>query len=829
MKLNNFIWFCLLCVLCASVVSIGIAYAQEEQKQKILPVWKWSKGDTFTYRLRGDVVSPGAAVERSLVSSTVTISAKDDKLAVFTNVYTEMKQFEKGVWYNATEEGLKEHSLSFEMDKTGKAVGSDKDAIKGQQEFLRALIPLPKQAVAEGEIWLVSLAGAGMHGTAKFTGYGKRADRRCAVFKLQLSSTEKVKKLPARELSATCYFDLREGCFIYVERRIQTRGDKRKDERLTLELVSSPKHQTAAQREQLVVSKLEERLKRDPKNTSLMRKISDHYARLGKLPEALNMIDGILQAEPKNLSALTRKGEMLLASGDTRGALKHFALVLESDKTSPGALLGAANACFQLQRYRDCARYARAALGEEGKGPYKGYYLLGAALAKMDMKDHAQKALERYVELNPNIDKTHKPVIGFTKENDVKIVVRRKTPGVDVTKREKYSPQELAEGRELIKALVKEESVRLRLSAHEIEQMLDFLATLYGKKATEMIADFMADRDKTYERVSKRLETESKLPGDAIVKLAKDKEDDPAAMEALLSMLGPVEAVKILEKLVQTHAGEARYHYLLGKHYISNPKKFGRKALKRFELAAMLDEKNALYRYAVAFASLKLHNQKRMLDELTTKKLVLGAPDKRRADVARERLDVLAKLDFNVRIRKVTAWTLDTRFEARIVKELLDALMSIAKRFRKDRLYSAGMALAQFAYYMTQQLEESAASALVLVTARSARETALGLIVGLSRDASSDTEEPDREKYAEGLEQWRQKLAQAEEENLDYLQAYVEFLKKCEKAFQVQPYTEPSKSDRLVESLLGGEVAVFKKELAAVVKSRKEQNAKTGK
>ncbi len=831
LKLKNLICLCLLCVLCASVVNISSAYAQEEQKQKILPRWKWRKGDTFTYRLRGDVVSPGAEVERSLVSSSMTISAKDDDLAVFTNVYTEMKQFEKGVWYNATEEGLKEHSLSFDMDKAGSASGADKDAVKGQQEFLRALMPLPKSAVAEGAAWFVSLAGADMHGTVRLAGYGKRADRRCAIFKMELASTEKEGKQPARELSATCYFDLEEGCFVYIERRIQTRGDKRRDEKLTLELVSSPGCQSAVRKEQIIIDKLLERLERDPKDASVMRRLSDHYARLGKLPEALNMIDGILQAEPENAAALTRKGELMFASGDSVGALKHFAKVLKKDKTSSGALLGAANACFQLQRYADCARYARAVLGEESKGPYKGYYLLGAALAKMGKKEHAQKALERYVELNPNIDKNHKPVIGFTKENDVRIVVQRKTPGVDVGKREKYTPQELAEGRELIKALVKEESVRLRLSAQEIEKLLDFLATLYGKKATEMIADFMADRDKTYERVSKRLEAQSKLPQEAIGKLAKGREDDPAAMEAVLSLLGPAEAAGILEKMVQTHAGEARYHYLLGRYYISNPKELGRKALKRFELAAMLDEKNILYRYATAYASLKIHNQKRALDELTAKKLVLGAPDVKRAVIARERLSVLEKVNFNEKIRKVTAWTLDDQFEARIVKELLDAVLSIAKKFRKDRLYSAGMALAKFAYYMTQQLEADAASALVLVTARSARETALGLIVGISSDAADDPEAPNGEKYAAELGSWRKLLAAVEEQNLDYLQAYVEFLKKCEKAFQVQPYTEPSESDSFIEKVMRGEVAAFREELARVIKGRQavETKGKTGK
>jgi tetratricopeptide (TPR) repeat protein len=815
----------LTCVILAVALACSV-HAQNAEAKKVLPRWKWSRGDTFAYQLRGDVVSPGAEVERSLVSSTVTISAKDDRLAVFTNVYTEMKQYEKGVWYNATEEGLKEQSLSFEMDKAGAVAGEDKDAVRQRQEFLRALMPLPGEAVAEKAAWFVSLAGADMHGTVRFAGYGTRADRDCAVFKMELASTEKADKQPARELSATCYFDLEEGCFVYVERRIQTRGDTRKDEKLTLELVSSPKHQSAVEKEQLVIGKLQERLERDPKNTSVMRRLSDHYARLGKLPEALNMIDGILQAEPDNLGTLTRKGELLLAAGNSHDALKHFALVLEKDKTSSGALLGAANACFQLQRFSDCARYARAALGEEGKGPYQAYYLLGSTLAKMGKRDLAEKALQRYIELNPNIDKTDKPVIGFTKENDVKIVVKRNAPGVDVQKRLKYSPQELAEGRELIKALVREESVRLRLSAEEIEILLDHLAELYGKKAPEMIADFMADRDKTYEVVKKGLETQSRLPQEAIRKLAKGREDNPAAMEAVLSMLDPAEAVGILEKLVQSHAGEARYHYLLGRYYISNPKEYGRKALKRFELAAMLDEKNALYRYATAFACLKLHNQKRALDELSARNFAVGAPDSQRAGIARERLSVLAGLDFNSRIRKVTAWTLDTQFEARIMKELLDTILGIAKRFRKDKLYSAGMALAEFVYLMTQRLEESAASALVLVSARSARESAAGLIVGLCRDAGADPEEPDRDKYTKELGSWRMKLAEIEEQNLDYLQAYVEFLKKCERAFQVQPYTEPSEADRFIERLLEGEVSLFKEELAGVIKNR--QPAKQG-
>jgi len=130
--------------------AVTSAFAQDAPEEKFLPRWKWKKGDTFRYRLNGDIVSTGGPAERTLVSSIVSVNALDDESASFSNTYTEIKWHEKEVWYAATEEGLKEHSLSFHMDRNGRVKGTDSKLVKEMQEFLDVIMPLPAEPVAVG-------------------------------------------------------------------------------------------------------------------------------------------------------------------------------------------------------------------------------------------------------------------------------------------------------------------------------------------------------------------------------------------------------------------------------------------------------------------------------------------------------------------------------------------------------------------------------------------------------------------------------------------------------------------------------------------------------
>ncbi|GAG14791.1 unnamed protein product, partial [marine sediment metagenome] len=75
-------------ILCIFVtVCVWATSSVFAQQEKILPRWKWHKGDTFKYQLHGDVVATGGPAERSLVTSTITIRACDDKQALFANTY----------------------------------------------------------------------------------------------------------------------------------------------------------------------------------------------------------------------------------------------------------------------------------------------------------------------------------------------------------------------------------------------------------------------------------------------------------------------------------------------------------------------------------------------------------------------------------------------------------------------------------------------------------------------------------------------------------------------------------------------------------------------
>jgi hypothetical protein len=120
--------------------------------------------------------------------------------------------------------------------------------------------------------------------------------------------------------------------------------------------------------------------------------------------------------------------------------------------------------------------------------------------------------------------------------------------------------------------------------------------------------------------------------------------------------------------------------------------------------------------------------------------------------------------------------------------------------------------VAELAYYLTLQIEKAASSALMLVAVRSAREQALAVIVDAHSRAAAASPQPDPE-HARDAASWRARLAQAENENFLYLRAYVQFLERCERAFQVELYTEPAKAAAFIDRLARGEVSVLLEEV----------------
>jgi hypothetical protein len=257
---------------------------------------------------------------------------------------------------------------------------------------------------------------------------------------------------------------------------------------------------------------------------------------------------------------------------------------------------------------------------------------------------------------------------------------------------------------------------------------------------------------------------------------------------------------------------------------VSNPKEFGKKASKRFQYAVMFDEKNAMYHFALAYACFNIRNQASMIDELTVEDMDFSALRDMRSAVARERLKILSESDYPARLRKATAWTMDDQFEIKILKELLEAVVAIAQEFRKDGIHAWAAKMAMLAYYMSLDIEDNASSALMLVTARSERESALSALVEISRDGAAAEEGPERKQYLDDLEKWSGKLKEVERENLVYLEAYVNFLRRSERALQVEPYTEPEKSNEFLDKLFESETDVLMGEVRSLSEGKSHQS-----
>lgn len=792
-----------------AAVSIFCGEVIAQQQERITVAWKLKEGLTFKYSLYGTVSETSPQPLSSTVRSEITVAGKSENEALFTNRYTEICWCEKGSGFTSPEEELKKMSFSFPMTPSGKVIAKkgEEEAAKSIQDYLNSLIPLPPVPVKVGDSFNVEIESEKLAGVCIFKGYEKVSDRTCAFFEMRLATPHDPGEPLSKELRLKFYFDCAAGCLMRAERKIIQRekvtsaGEVKEQDKRVEELTIT--YQTSSEEEARVsflIDGLKRQIELAPSDAALHQRLAEAYLEAGRANDAVSEFEEALRLKPDDAAILTRLGEMYLALGDAQSALDRFAAAIKLDKNSKKALLGASSASFQLEKYEEAANFARLAIQTDEK-QFEGYYLLGIALAKSGKEKEARESLEKYLQLNPNVEAKGEYVIAFTPKGDARILAKRK--GSD-TQKLKYSEDDLQQGREIIRVLVKEESLRLRLTEKQLEQFLDYIAGIYGKSAPEMINDFLADRDTAANRLNTLLEEYSRIPLDALEAAAKSQPKEVPLLRAAYSFLEPEKALVSLKQLLSVFPEDASLRFDIACLYLSQGEKFFKEAECELELARDLDKENSLYDWALAYLHFKMHNQASAMEELS---LTLGKSFKTDREVlAKKKLALLEAANYKKELRKVTAWTHTQSLPEKIVKENLHNLLAIAQGLLHEGKVRDARTVAQLANYAALTIEKNAQSALLLVTARSAREAALAALIKIC------------EKTGENDKELREQFSQLARENALYLKAYLSFLRKCEDAFEVLPIIAPAEADAFIDKLLAGEIPVFDSELADVLK-----------
>lgn len=747
--------------------------------------WKFKKDGRLEYSLLVTVMEEngGRRVEKRL-KGVVIITGKSEEEAVFLRRYDELRWREGKVSYYTPTAELHQLTVRFRIKNDGRVTtDTTKEAL---QESLTALFPLPSNAVSKGDIWGVELKTMGVVGSCEFRGYEKKGERNCVVLLLNCSRTAEGSDEPEKILETKAYFDVEEGCFVYVERWLKDHTDGLREELLTLTLESSPARPSKKRLMENLLDELRSRLLLSPSDTALRTRLIRLLIGMGRYQEALKEVEkGINIRETPEFYLLG--GKCTLALGDGLRALAFFKKALEMEKDSKKALLGASEACFVLKRYKESLAYARRSFSS-GKGPYEALYYIGASLAKLGRRVEAEEMLRAYIKANPDFDKNKKWLITFTKNGDVQILAERRFKG-DIATRSQYTEDELELARQLLSVVVKEEAVRMRLSPEELEKMLRYIAKVYGKKAEEMLSDFLADRVQTSELIRKKLDAKMRAYEKQIADL-DFKSHSGEFSAAALSMLSEPDILARYNNLNREKPGVVAIYLELTRLYLTNPARFEKETISMLQFLKNMEPDNAAYALLEAWLHYSLKNQKRALDCIAKSALCRDF-SMHILEAARQRRKVLRFLDYPNELVDVTAWTTGRSWMVRPIKEALDATLLMAKKAFENGRYEQANKLALLVHRISVLIGSRTTSALLFCASVGLQEVSISLMLSIA----------ERRKEEERRKRLAQLLDAARRRSEELLNRYQSFIVECEKAFTVWWITEPKKCSTFLEQL----------------------------
>lgn len=147
--------------------------------------------------------------------------------------------------------------------------------------------------------------------------------------------------------------------------------------------------------EEVAVKYLELALKREPANQQIQAALSELYFRVGKVAEALRLVE---QLDEPDVSTLLTRARFLAQSGDFEAAYQVYLQVYRHDR-SPEVLFGCGLTAHQLGRDEEARQFIEALLALEEEY-VTGYPLLADICLSLGDRKRAIRALQTYVDLS---------------------------------------------------------------------------------------------------------------------------------------------------------------------------------------------------------------------------------------------------------------------------------------------------------------------------------------------------------------------------------------------------------------------------------------------
>jgi len=170
------------------------------------------------------------------------------------------------------------------------------------------------------------------------------------------------------------------------------------------------------------LQKANELLAKQPDDLSLIVLKVDLQLSLGRVDEAMQLLDQAQRNAPENIDIPRLKAQAWISQGNYEQALEEvkYAMQLEEEQgveeKSVELMLLAARAAIGAQQYREGARYGDMARRADPDSP-RGYLLMAEGFRKMGQVDNAVVVLESYAKRKPNDFAIHKTLAELYREN----------------------------------------------------------------------------------------------------------------------------------------------------------------------------------------------------------------------------------------------------------------------------------------------------------------------------------------------------------------------------------------------------------------------------
>lgn len=759
--------------------------------------WKWKRGDLYAYNVHGTLIRKAEDGAKTFAEnvSVVYIRPVGPDRAYFTQIFSSVTgRDEGGIPYSVPKEELQKKTVVFMMTPESQVAGK---AGAANSDYLRGIFPLPEKTLAPGEYEEMGFSqGSGLSGRMTMGNETVTDAGREAVLTFEYSGEN-----GSKTVEGFAVFLAEKGYFKQSGRKITSRTGAVEEVRgLEVKIESSPDSESPYLKNARRLEELKSKAKKGEISDSERLEMGKIALKVHEYDYATDVLEKLVGEKPEDYEAKTIYAGLLLLIGDMKAAEKRFEEVLALKGDYRPALLGLGDLMLRTKRYRRAEELARSVLAADVTN-YRGYYLLGLALARRGEKAEAVKAIEKYLRYNPEIEKGLERKISFTPEGELRIHVKR-DPGTYGAEG-RLSEKELEQATRLLETVISEEGSKLDLEEDEVKALLAFMAELTDTTAHEMVSEFVKDSESVFRKLKDALEAHFEVDREEVREILKNASSEDEFFGA--SSFAPhSEAIELYRKRVKEAEPSSLLYLGLAEHLVSGVgKAVDYSELRRnLAIASAMDDENGLYDFVIAYCYLFEGQYSRVIEHLE-KGLGKKKLTSYRSKLARARLNVLEKTGYREEIRKSTAYsgTPLTFFPA--LKYLGETIEKTAETVAGGGNIEKALYTVELLHSLGEFLEKKASRppyyALGLDLQRSALEMKASLV---EKQGGADTDRLKDVLLREKEIAERLIVAGKTLKNMEWIK---------EKAFRVLVITKPEEAEKFADNLIEDEMKLFRK------------------